>query len=76
MKTFLNLFPLSNSVILAYGVESGRNKKRQTCVVNLEKGKIAEQLKMEAKKSVKLSTIVSSFNLKYKLYQADFDEEG
>ena len=72
LKTFLNLFPLSNSLILAYGGESGRNKKRQACVINLAKGEIgkidkqfADQLKMESKKSVKLSTIVSSLNLKY-----------
>ena len=33
-------------------------------IIKLDK-QIAEQLKMESKKNVKLSTIISSFNLKY-----------
>ena len=44
------------SVILVYGEECWRNKKRQACVVNLEKVEIAnidkqfvEQLKIECK---------------------------
>lgn len=71
LKTYLNLFPLSNNLLLAYGGELGRDKRKSVCVINLLKGAIekidkqlAEQLKTESKKSVRLSTIVSSLNLK------------
>ena len=67
----MNVFPLTNSILLAYGGESGRNPKQVVFVINLAKGEItkidkqlAEQLKIESKKSVKLNSIVSSLNLK------------
>ena len=71
LKTHLNVFPLSNSLLLAYGGESGRNPKKVVCVINLAKGEItkidkqlAEQLKIESKKSVTFKSIVYSLNLK------------
>lgn len=70
LKTLLKIFPLSNNLLLAYGGESGRHKKKTVCVINLTRGEItkidkqlAEQLKIESKKSLKLNNIVSSLNL-------------
>ena len=71
LKTLLNLFPLSNNLLLAYGGQTGRNQTKSVCVINLAKGEItkvtkqmAEELKAESKKNVKLNSIVSTLNLK------------
>ena len=67
----MNLFPLSNNLLLAYGGQTGRNQTKSVCVINLAKGEItkvtkqmAEELKAESKKNVKLNSIVSTLNLK------------
>lgn len=68
LKTLLNTFPLNSSYLLVYGGVNKRNTTKNICILNLEKGEIDkidkelfEQLRVEAKNSNKLSSIVSSF---------------
>ena len=70
LRRHLNIFPLSNCLLLAYGGETGRKTKRVACLINLTKYEIqkitkqtSEQIALASKKSPKLSNIMSNLNL-------------
>ncbi|MCQ2817011.1 MAG: hypothetical protein MJ252_07075 [archaeon] len=70
LRKHLNIFPLSNCLLLAYGGETGRKTKRVACLIDLTKYEIqkidkqtSEQIAIASKKNAKLSNIVSSLNL-------------
>ena len=69
LRSYLNVCPLNSDLMLIYGGISARNYARNLCVLNVPKkevGKIdrrlMEALRIEAKKSRKLSSIISSVN--------------
>ena len=69
LRSYLNVCPLNSDLMLIYGGISARNSARNLCVLNVPKkevGKIdrrlMEALRIEAKKSRKLSSIISSVN--------------
>jgi hypothetical protein len=66
----MNIYPLGNDLVLLYGGVSFRNTTKSICLLNLLKSevvkvdqKMLEQLRIEAKKSRKLSSIVSGLTL-------------
>lgn len=70
LKSYLNIYPLNNELILAYGGMTARKSQRTICVINLVKkevGKVErrlmETLRAQAKQSRRLSSIVSSISL-------------
>ena len=70
LRKHINFLELSNGLLLCYGGETSRKNKRIPFVIDLTKQqveyvtkKIAEQLFQAAKKSLKLSRIISSFSL-------------
>ena len=70
LKTYLNFFPLSNSLLLVYGSNDARSKKKIALLINLNKKEIckvdkviAEQLIIESKKSIKLTSIMTELKL-------------
>ena len=70
LKNYLNVCPLNNDLMLIYGGITARNFLRTVCVLNLQKRtltnvdkKLLEALRIEAKKSKKLSSIISSMSI-------------
>ncbi|MCQ2816728.1 MAG: hypothetical protein MJ252_05615 [archaeon] len=70
LRKHMNIFPLSNCLLLAYGGETGRKTKRIACLINLMRYEIqkidkqtSEQIAIASKKSPKLSNIMSNLNL-------------
>ena len=70
LRNYMNIYPLGNDLVLLYGGVSFRNTTKSICLLNLLKSevvkvdqKMLEQLRIEAKKSRKLSSIVSGLTL-------------
>ena len=70
LRSFLNVIPLNNDLMLIYGGVTARNSTRTVCVLNLSKKEVTkvdknllEALRVEAKKSRRLSSIISSMSL-------------
>ena len=66
LKVLMSIYPLNNDLILLYGGIVFRGNKRSICVFNISKSEITkiqprllETLRVEAKKSRKLSKIIS-----------------
>ncbi len=66
LKTLMNIYPLNSDLILLYGGVVFRGCSRSVCVFNLTKSeiskidnKIMEELRIEAKKSKKLTNIIT-----------------
>lgn len=81
LKTHLNLFPLSNCLLLAYGGETGRKSRRIACLINLMRYEVtkidkqmSEQIAAASKKSPKLSSIMSGLSLKESKTMSNFNE--
>ena len=71
LKSLMNIYPLNTDLILLYGGVVFRGNSRSVCIFNITKSeitkiqpKILETLRMEAKKSKKLSTIISGLTSK------------
>jgi len=71
LKSLMNIYPLNSDLILLYGGVVFRGNNRSVCIFNLEKSeitkidqKVMEALRIEAKKSKKLTTIISGLNSK------------
>ena len=71
LKSLMNIYPLNTDLILLYGGVVFRGSSRSVCIFNITKSeitkiqpKILETLRMEAKKSKKLSTIISGLTSK------------
>ena len=71
LKTLMNIYPLNSDLILLYGGVVFRGSSRSVCIFNIIKSeitkiqpKILETLRIEAKKSKKLSTIISAITSK------------
>ena len=71
LKTLMNIYPLNSDLILLYGGVVFRGSSRSICIFNIIKSeitkiqpKILEALRIEAKKSKKLSTIISAITSK------------
>ena len=71
LKSLMNIYPLNADLILLYGGVVFRGSSRSVCIFNITKSeitkiqpKILETLRMEAKKSKKLSTIISGLTSK------------
>ena len=71
LKSLMNIYPLNTDLILLYGGVVFRGNSRSVCLFNITKSeitkiqpKILETLRMEAKKSKKLSTIISGLTSK------------
>ena len=71
LKTLMNIYPLNTDLILLYGGVVFRGNNRSVCIFNLEKSeitkidqKVMETLRIEAKKSKKLNTIISGLSSK------------
>ena len=71
LKTLMNIYPLNTDLILFYGGVVFRGNGRSVCLFNIAKSeiikiqpKILETLRNEAKKSKKLSTIISGLTSK------------
>ena len=71
LKSLMNIYPLNSDLILLYGGVVFRGNSRSVCLFNITKSeitkiqpKILESLRMEAKKSKKLSTIISGLTSK------------
>ena len=71
LKNLMNIYPLNNDLLLLYGGVVFRGTGRSICVFNLTKSEITEitpslmeQLRCEAKKNKKLSTIISGITSK------------
>ena len=69
LRSYLNVCPLNSDLMLIYGGISARNSARNLCVLNVPKKEVGkvdrrlmEALRIEAKKSRKLSSIISSVN--------------
>ncbi|MCQ2820053.1 MAG: hypothetical protein MJ252_22530 [archaeon] len=70
LKRFLNVFPLSSCLLLAYGGQTARKAKRIGVVIDLNKYEItkidrqmAEQISTAAKRNQRLSFIADNLNL-------------
>ena len=70
LKSYLNVCPLNNELMLIYGGVPSRESTRNVCVLNLIKKEInkidkrlMEALRNEAKKSKKLSSIISTISI-------------
>ena len=70
LKNFMNIYPLNGDLILLYGGVTFRNTTKSVCILNLVKSevnkidpKLLEQLRIESKKSRRLSSIVSGLTL-------------
>lgn len=70
LRSFLNVCPLNNDLMLIYGGVTARNSTRTVCVLNLTRKEVSkvdknllEALRVEAKKSRRLSSIISSMSL-------------
>ena len=81
LRSLMNIYPLNNDMILLYGGVSFRGNSKSVCVFNIDKSEINkiqpslfESLRIEAKKSKRLSSIISGlgsksnsqFTLRYK----------
>ena len=71
LKSLVNIYPLNSDLILLYGGVVFRGNSRSVCIFDLAKSqiikidsKIMESIRIEAKKSKKLSNIISGFNSK------------
>jgi hypothetical protein len=71
LKSLMNIYPLNTDLILLYGGVVFRGSSRSVCIFNITKSeitkiqpKILETLRIEAKKSKKLSTIISGLTSK------------
>ena len=71
LKSLVNIYPLNSDLILLYGGVVFRGNNRSVCIFDLAKSqiikidsKIMESIRIEAKKSKKLSNIISGFNSK------------
>ena len=71
LKSLMNIYPLNTDLILLYGGVVFRGSSRSVCIFNITKSeitkiqpKILETLRNEAKKSKKLSTIISGLTSK------------
>ena len=71
LKSLMNIYPLNSDLILLYGGVVFRGNGRSVCIFNLAKSeitkidqKIMEELRIEAKKSKKLTTIISGLGSK------------
>ena len=71
LKSLMNIYPLNTDLILLYGGVVFRGNSRSVCIFNITKSeitkihpKILETLRAEAKKSKKLSTIISGLTSK------------
>jgi hypothetical protein len=71
LKSLMNIYPLNTDLILLYGGVVFRGTSKSVCIFNITKSeitkidaKILEALRMEAKKSKKLSTIISGLTSK------------
>ena len=71
LKSLMNIYPLNTDLILLYGGVVFRGTSRSVCIFNITKSeitkiqpKILETLRTEAKKSKKLSTIISGLTSK------------
>ena len=71
LKSLMNIYPLNTDLILLYGGVVFRGSSRSVCLFNITKSeitkiqpKILETLRIEAKKSKKLSTIISGLTSK------------
>ena len=67
----MNIYPLNNDLILLYGGVSFRGNSKSVCVFNIAKSEInkiqpslLESLRIEAKKSKRLSSIISGLGSK------------
>ena len=67
----MNIYPLNNDLILLYGGVSFRGNSKSVCVFNIDKSEInkiqpslLESLRIEAKKSKRLSSIISGLGSK------------
>ncbi|MCQ2818887.1 MAG: hypothetical protein MJ252_16600 [archaeon] len=67
MKKYINLFPLSNCLLLAYGGETARRRKKVGVIINLAKFEISkidhdvkEMLYLAAKRNQKLNSIMGN----------------
>ena len=70
LKNYMNIYPLNGDLILLYGGITFRNTTKSVCIMNLVKNeinkidpKLLEQLRIESKKSRRLSSIVSGLTL-------------
>jgi hypothetical protein len=70
LKSYLNVCPLNNELMLIYGGVPSRESTRNVCVLNLIKKEInkidkrlMEALRNEAKKNKKLSSIISTISI-------------
>ena len=71
LKSLMNIYPLNTDLILLYGGVVFRGSSRSVCIFNITKSEITkiqpkmlETLRIEAKKSKKLSTIISGLTSK------------
>ena len=71
LKSLMNIYPLNTDLILLYGGVVFRGTSKSVCIFNITRSeitkidaKILEALRMEAKKSKKLSTIISGLTSK------------
>ena len=71
LRSLMNIYPLNNDMILLYGGVSFRGNSKSVCVFNIAKSEInkiqpslLESLRIEAKKSKRLSSIISGLGSK------------
>jgi hypothetical protein len=71
LRSLMNIYPLNNDLILLYGGVSFRGNSKSVCVFNIAKSEInkiqpslLESLRIEAKKSKRLSSIISGLGSK------------
>ena len=71
LRSLMNIYPLNNDMILLYGGVSFRGNSKSVCVFNIAKSGInkiqpslLESLRIEAKKSKRLSSIISGLGSK------------
>jgi len=69
LKKLINVIPLSNNLLLAYGAHSGRKNKKETVLINLSKfeiqkidDKMRDVISCASKTSKKLKGIVSNLS--------------
>ena len=71
LRSLMNIYPLNYDMILLYGGVSFRGNSKSVCVFNIAKSEInkiqpslLESLRIEAKKSKRLSSIISGLGSK------------
>ena len=71
LRSLMNIYPLNNDMILLYGGVSFRGNSKSVCVFNITKSEInkiqpslLESLRIEVKKSKRLSSIISGLGSK------------